>query len=345
MQTVYRAVDHPQPLHPLYAAILLYLAERHGLSRSALCTPAQLCRLEARQSPRWLASLLLKILREPVPPGLGFDCGQLLDLPSAGVIGQAVMTAPRLGQAFDILCRYYALSGLSVFICRTRVADEIHISFDIGYRNVPDPVRIFFIEALLSSWRASARLLIGQALPLKRVNLAYPPPRYRHLYRDTLGCPLQFNAAQNRLVVDAELAGMPVVTANPVVHARAVAHCESALLRQRQPVSTAERVSRYLMLLPALGDAGLGRVAQALNTSARTLNRRLQQEGTGFKRLLEQVRRERARRLLIGSDWGIDRVADQLGYSDTSNFRRAFRKWTGDTPRSYRALHRGIRVS
>ena len=87
-------------------------------------------------------------------------------------------------------------------------------------------------------------------------------------------------------------------------------------------------------------DASLARVAEDLCMSARTLQRQLGARGTSFHELLEEVRRAGASEALIESDEAVESIGVRLGYGDPSNFRRAFRRWTGLSPTAYRAEQR-----
>jgi AraC-like DNA-binding protein len=78
------------------------------------------------------------------------------------------------------------------------------------------------------------------------------------------------------------------------------------------------------------------RVAKRLNISARTLQRRLNDWGVTFEELIDEYRRDRAARLLMRADHSIREIAYSLGYSDPAHFTRAFKRWTGVSPRSYR---------
>ena len=138
------------------------------------------------------------------------------------------------------------------------------------------------------------------------------------------------------MTVDSDVIDMPVVTANPVVHQRAVKHCEEALLRQGVVQSITNQTRKAIKLMDNLPETSLDIVAARLNLSPRTLNRRLQDEGVGFKTLLDEQRCQRACLLLSNSHFNLDQIAEQLGYSDSSNFRRAFKKWTGSTPSHFR---------
>ena len=93
---------------------------------------------------------------------------------------------------------------------------------------------------------------------------------------------------------------------------------------------------RKLVARPGGGFRSLEEVASELHLSARTLKRRLASHGETYSGLLEEQRRERALLLLRSAGLSLDEVAEQLGYSDPSNFRRAFRRWTGVSPAAYR---------
>ncbi len=83
----------------------------------------------------------------------------------------------------------------------------------------------------------------------------------------------------------------------------------------------------------------LDEVASRLHLSSRTFKRRLQAEGTTFQAILDRVRMHQARQLLSGSRQSVDAIASALGYSDASNFSRAFRRCEGMTPARYRREH------
>ncbi|WP_101760123.1 AraC family transcriptional regulator [Oceanicoccus sp. KOV_DT_Chl] len=324
-------------LHPLYSEILLYLAGAHGVSVEQLCDDEQMQRLKSRQNPRWFVALLLKLLEEkPSLSSIGFEFGEHLDLASAGVIGQAVSTAPTLGLAFDLMSRYYPLTGMYLDIDRQRVMDDIIVTVDTGYDDVPQQVKTMVLEAVLVSWNLSTKLLCGVPLPVKQLCFDYPEPAHGDKYREYFNCDIQFDSFRSTLTVDTAVVALPIVTSNPVVHQRAVSHCEAALLRQGITQTVTNQTRRIIKLMNNLPEASLDIVASRLNISPRTLNRRLQEEGVGFKVLLDEQRCQRACLLLAKSDYNMDQIAEQLGYSDSSNFRRAFKKWTGATPTHYR---------
>lgn len=98
-------------------------------------------------------------------------------------------------------------------------------------------------------------------------------------------------------------------------------------------VARARMVIRELVLG---GDASVRNVAKALNTSGRTLQRRLQHEGTSLQQLISAVRCELAMEMLRSPGQSSNEISDQLGFSAPSAFHRAFKRWTGMTPGQYR---------
>ena len=100
-----------------------------------------------------------------------------------------------------------------------------------------------------------------------------------------------------------------------------------------------ERVKRLITALLAGGSgvATIDRVAERMATSVRTLQRRLRAAGLTYSDLVQEARRAAAQRMLAERRTGIGDVARALGYSDPAHFTRAFQRWTGSTPRDFRA--------
>jgi AraC-like DNA-binding protein len=123
--------------------------------------------------------------------------------------------------------------------------------------------------------------------------------------------------------------------ADPVSRQIAYAELERSLGELGSDQEILTRVRRALGRKNG-GFRSLKEVASGLHLSTRTLKRRLAAQGVTYSDVLEEQRRERALLLLRSPKLSLDEVAEQLGYSDTSNFRRAFRRWTGVSPGTYR---------
>jgi AraC-like DNA-binding protein len=179
--------------------------------------------------------------------------------------------------------------------------------------------------------------------PLEVV-LPYARDRFSEEVEAALKAPVRYGGAQLELAFRSEVAALPLSTANPSLHNVVAAHAEAALsrlLREKTPevdpsALIAEVRAAVVARLEA-GDANLPDVAEAVGLSARTLQRRLSEAGTSLRELVDEARREAALQELERDDVSITEVAFLLGFSETSAFDRAFRRWTGKAPAEYRA--------
>lgn len=117
-------------------------------------------------------------------------------------------------------------------------------------------------------------------------------------------------------------------------------YAESSLAALARPASVTEQVRDFVLERLAQGSFGLDDAARKLRMSSRTLGRRLADEGSSFKQLLDETRRTVSLRHVAGHDLSLGEVAQLAGFTETPSFYRAFRRWTNTTPRQYRRNHR-----
>jgi AraC-like DNA-binding protein len=172
------------------------------------------------------------------------------------------------------------------------------------------------------------------ATPLEVHLPGRPDPPPTEPYRKALGCPVYMQGHRVALVFDAVVAARPVLSGNPELAAEADKLAQRYVQGQA-PESTAERVRAFLLNAMPSGDIDQEEVARALNQSPSTLQRRLREEGTSYQQLLDATRRELAIDYLREGQHSLADITFLLGFSDQSNFTRAFRRWTGRTPREY----------
>ena len=181
-----------------------------------------------------------------------------------------------------------------------------------------------------------AESVLGRELIEARVELMHRKPAYHRLYRDYLHAPVRFGRAANCYLIPTSLARTPNASGDPDAYAAAQAMCQNLL--EQVPVtalSTADRV-RSLLLSRTAGSVTEEEIARALFITKRTLARRLEREGTGYREIREHLLAELAARHLRESRLSVEAVATLLGYSDAAAFRKAFRRWYGQTPGSFR---------
>lgn len=173
--------------------------------------------------------------------------------------------------------------------------------------------------------------------PDYEVWFSHPAPENVREYELTfVGAKLRFGAPYNGFVCPAAYLEMRPRSADPQLHVLISKQAESLLAELPRASSLADRVRDRLVQGLAGGSPMLRDIARSLAMSERTLSRRLEEEGTSFKELLEDLRHRMAMRYVRQSELSFSEIAFLLGFSQVSAFHRAFRRWTGQTPNEYR---------
>jgi AraC-like DNA-binding protein len=150
-------------------------------------------------------------------------------------------------------------------------------------------------------------------------------------------CPVKFGARRNILVLHTADLDRPFLTHNAELLEMLDPQLDKALKEQRAQRSLSEQVKWILKRLLAGARPDVSAVARELGLSERTLQRRIDDDGTSFRKLLLEARQELAREYLNRPDIDVAEVAYLLGYEDSNSFYRAFRTWEGTTPSQLRA--------
>jgi AraC-like DNA-binding protein len=183
---------------------------------------------------------------------------------------------------------------------------------------------------------AIARRGIARPISPKRIEFKRSATNAK-LYRDHFGCPVQFNAAHNGLILRTSDLDEPFRTQNADLLAMVAPPLEAELRMQRAREPVAERVKAVLKRMLAGQRPELRNVARELGLSTRTLQRRLTDQSLTFQHLVKEARRELAQHYLLHSSLELTDTAYLLGYEDANSFFRAFHEWEGTTPGEWRA--------
>lgn len=161
-------------------------------------------------------------------------------------------------------------------------------------------------------------------------------------YIEALGpVRLHFGSARTGFGFAHAFLDAPLGRSDRRLHALLLRYAESSLASLPQPESVTEKVRQLIVDRLASGDFGLEEAARQLGMSSRTLGRRLSDEGTTFKAIVDSLRRTVALKHVAGDELALAEVALQAGFTETPSFYRAFRRWTNMTPSQYRRTHRG----
>jgi AraC-like DNA-binding protein len=198
------------------------------------------------------------------------------------------------------------------------------------------PVLPFVAEFWRSSLNSLFQRVLEVPLPARRLVCNYPAPPHWRSYAQIFGCTAEFDAEGLEWHFDAAILDAACPGANSITHELCRRLCVTAASDGHPAGGLAARVhgacldDARCMVSPA-------RMAERLGMSVRTLHRRLAAQGVTFKSVVDQTRKELAIGYLSNSKLAVVDIAERVGFSEATNFRKAFRRWTGKVPSDYRA--------
>jgi AraC-like DNA-binding protein len=314
---------------------------RGGFDPSELLRPlgvaeADLADPNARIDVRLADAIWRRALGLTSDAALALHAAETLPFGAYRLIDYLAAFSSTVGEAVSRLARSFGLvdsrAGLAVVPEDAGIA--VVLSSLVG--PVPQASQEFTFTALVTRIAH-----LAGPVRLARVDLTFPTPADVSEHWRIFQAPLCFDAERAALVVAAESWKQPLSGSNPALaeildaHARRVLDelpCgEGLLFRAREALADAVRAEHV---------PSLALLAKRLGLSARSLQRKLANEGTSFASLVDDARSALARAYLRDSSLGLTEIALLLGFADQSTFTRAFKRWTGDAPGAFRARKR-----
>lgn len=341
-------MNHPESTEPqlvqnsvsvkLVQAIL-EAADRCGLDSNTLLaalklTPRCLEDVDGRISHERFCALWQAIAQRSPNSCIGLQLAAAARPKTWDVLGYAMHSSANLGEAFERLLRYSRLRHTGVkftFEVQTEVA-----RITMALPSTPLPPNDAMGEWVGANFVLLSRQLTGLDLVPLQMGFQHPQPTdltaYHHLFR----CPLGFDQPVNEMRLDAALIQHPLAQSDPGLSSILDRHAAELLARLPQSESLLDSVYRLISQGLRGGDPSLAAIAQQLGYAPRTLQRKLQETGTSYHTLLDDMRRELSIYYLREDHIAVSEVAFLLGFSETSAFHRAFRRWMGVAPGEFR---------
>ncbi len=231
--------------------------------------------------------------------------------------------------------RYFQLmSTASVDLSLTETADSYALTavFSDASKAPPKEGMDCGMTALL----ALCDIVAEKKIRPIRVESIRPPTAHPEAYREALGAPIRFNANVGALHFDKADLRAPLPHGTPDI-AKATDRIAERYIETLDPLKVASQVRRLLIDLLPSGKVGQALVSRRMNRSASTLQRQLQGEGLTYREVLESTQRSLAETYLRDKKHSHAQIAYLLGFSEQSNFSRAFKRWTSMSPRQYQS--------
>lgn len=325
-----------------YAEAMLEYLYGHGVSpREAWC---RLGWSEAAQSGPFgrvarssLDNLLSWSANEIGNRAIGLDFGRSVGGAGFGVLGLAAATASDLASAVQALIRLEPVTSTIGSAYTHLQGSEI----EIGWKEsaVPTNTSPIFAEAILASWVTFGRFLIGERVPIVRIEWTHAPTAPLSVYEEIFDAPIHFGAPSNSFTLSREVLSLRPRFAQPALHASLTKSFGG--LSARAPMNYDSLVARALSEIQKRIDHAEiceRAIAASLGVSLRSLQRHLAIGGFTFRDLLERARYGLSIRGLLGHRSSALAIAESVGFVEQSSFCRAFRRWTGISPGEFRRL-------
>jgi AraC-like DNA-binding protein len=264
-------------------------------------------------------------------PAFGIKVASHIKQTTFHALSYGLSASSTLKEAFERVQRYCHVASDAIEYEFFRRGSEYHFVIEPA-----GPVADESVDALVAAHLRMCRSLIGHDYSPLRIEFRRARPARIEDFERLLRAPLLFDAAQTRLVFDSAAIERPLDGGNPELarHNDAIA---LQYLSQIERDNLQGRVRDVLTQRLARGEPSQEEVAELLNMSARTLQRKLGDGGTTYKEILDETRRVLALAYLSAPRHSVSDVTYLLGFSAGSSFTRAFRRWTGQSPSDWRA--------
>ena len=264
---------------------------------------------------------------------IGLKTGAYAQLPQFYALGYSISASSTLLGALQRICRYQKLmSTASLGIKLTEMADSYAMTAEFPDESRSPPKE--GIDCGMTALLALCDIVAGKEIRPLRVDLTCPETVHPDAYRQALRAPVRFNVDIGSFYFDKELLLEPLSLGAPDV-AKATDKIAEQYIETLDPHKVASQVQRLLVDLLPSGKTDQDLVSKRLNRSTSTLQRQLQAEGMSYRDVLDSTRRRLAEDYLSEDKHSHAQIAFMLGFSDQSNFSRAFKRWTSMSPGQY----------
>lgn len=328
-----------------YFVLLAELLKRRGISLETWLGNSGITRNMLESAEGYIdiptATLLIeRALTLTQDDALGIYYGQLLNLNAHGILGFAGLLSPTVEAALKIGFKYVETRSpvLSLKLTKEKRYAIIQITIKVG---LSPKLEQFAVEAVFNSFAAMSTYLFGNNSPDVIVNTTINKPAHASLY--TIFYPgsvtFKFAQKQHQIILPIDFLQQTLTSADSqalkLVEQRISMQLDKIRIGHSKQQHFAQYIQEWLDTSPGYFPT-IEQVASQLNTTPRTLHRKLKQEGVTYSQIIDRIRLSKAKQYLKDTELSILQISNLLSYNDSSNFARAFKKWTGTSPLNFR---------
>lgn len=250
-------------------------------------------------------------------------------------MAELVSRCNNLGELLDKAVSFYNLINKDIVMDLDQSGNSAVLSFKMAKPHF-DPEH-FMTEFWLVIWHRFPSWYIGQPIRLMETHFTFKSPAHKSELQIMFPSQLHFNSSANRLIFDHHYLDKPLVRTdqelaqfieNAPADVMTIPGSDSTLEAQIERIISQRHPDR-LVFMP------IHQLAAELEISSQTLHRRLKDSATSYQKIKDNLRREVAINKLVNEQLSVEQVADIVGFSESRSFTRAFKHWTGLTPRAF----------
>jgi len=285
-----------------------------------------------------IESLVSSIVDTTKSKSLGLDIGKHIHPSDYGIFGYALMNCSTLAQAAELVVTHCSLLNQAFDVNLIERDEDIHFQLENTSTTFASQI---LVELHLSSVVQMARFLAG---PQKSDDVTMSEVCFQHKaladitqYQKIFNCPVRFEQKKNEIVVSNNVLAQPIRSASPKMLSMLLKKVTRLEEEMNDSIAFGQRVCNFVE--NSISEAGLPSaaiVADHFNISMSTLKKHLHQENLNYTAICDDVRKKMAIKMVVCSTEQLQNISDYLGFSNSSAFHRAFRRWTAVTPAEYR---------
>jgi AraC-like DNA-binding protein len=280
-----------------------------------------------------LAQLVEQVDLFVTMPDFFLQLGKRIPLMAHGNVGMAMFACKNIQALLMLVEKFVPLAFSSLCLSLKNEGDKT--SFIIDAQTDFSLLDRSVTEAVLGTMLVNLPRLSGVDIKPQYVSIGYQQPPHYLAYEALLLCPTEFGMAKTELVFSNQQMLLPIQTADTLGGKLLVGQCQEDLKQIEQDSSFSLRITE--IVINNLSDSpSITFVASKMQLSERSVRRRLMEEGVSYRDLVKKVRHDKAIYLLEKTSARIDKIAQDLGYKETANFRRSFKERSGLSPRAWR---------
>jgi AraC-like DNA-binding protein len=267
---------------------------------------------------------------------LPYRIGTTIHVSAYGMYGYAIPCCPDFRKAMEFATTYHALAAPLATIEFSEAGESAMWTVEPSVHAVGDQLLYRFIAELQIGVHISLmRDIMGATFVPQEICLTYQQADDFVLTPELVGCEVRYARPANRIVFESKWLDLPASLGNKTTYPAIVPLCDDMLEDMKLRIGIAGRI-RAILVRDIANPPSFAATAGLLNVNARSLRRQLRQQGVSFRGLRDELRTQIALKYLRSTKLANEDIALALGFSEASNFRRAFHRWTGKAPSQIR---------